>query len=147
MDIVIRAAVIFFVVFLITRNVGRRELSMSEPFDLILLVVLGDLVQQGVTQSDSSLTGTVLAISTFALLTVLVSFISFRVRRMRSVLEGKPLILVEDGNVIHENLRRQRLALDEVLSEARLQQVAALDDIRWAILETNGAISIIPRSG
>jgi uncharacterized membrane protein YcaP (DUF421 family) len=147
MDIVIRAAVIFFVVFLITRNVGRRELSMSEPFDLILLVVLGDLVQQGVTQSDSSLTGTVLAISTFALLTVLVSFISFRVRRMRPVLQGKPLILIEDGNVIHENLRRQRLALDEVLSEARLQQVAALDDIRWAILETNGAISIIPRSG
>jgi uncharacterized membrane protein YcaP (DUF421 family) len=147
MDIVIRAAVIFFVVFLITRNVGRRELSMSEPFDLILLVVLGDLVQQGVTQSDSSLTGTVLAISTFALLTVLVSFISFRVRRMRSVLQGKPLILIEDGNVIHENLRRQRLALDEVLSEARLQQVAALDDIRWAILKTHGAISIIPRSG
>ncbi|HEV8102522.1 MAG TPA: YetF domain-containing protein [Gaiellaceae bacterium] len=138
---------IFFVVFLITRNVGRRELSMSEPFDLILLVVLGDLVQQGVTQSDSSLTGTVLAISTFALLTVLVSFISFRVRRMRSVLQGKPLILIEDGNVIQENLRRQRLALDEVLLEARLQQVAALDDIRWAILETNGAISIIPRSG
>jgi uncharacterized membrane protein YcaP (DUF421 family) len=147
MDIVIRAAVIFFVVFLITRNVGRRELSMSEPFDLILLVVLGDLVQQGVTQSDSSLTGTVLAISTFALLTVLVSFISFRVRRMRSVLQGKPLILIEDGNVIQENLRRQRLALDEVLLEARLQQVAAIDDIRWAILETNGAISIIPRSG
>lgn len=65
-------------------------------------------------------------------------------RRMRSVLEGKPLILVEDGNVIHENLRRQPLALHEVLSEARLQQVAALSDIRWAILETNGAISIIP---
>jgi uncharacterized membrane protein YcaP (DUF421 family) len=57
------------------------------------------------------------------------------------------LILIEDGNVIQENLRRQRLALDEVLLEARLQQVAALDDIRWAILETNGAISIIPRSG
>jgi uncharacterized membrane protein YcaP (DUF421 family) len=147
MDIVIRAAVIYVVVFLITRTVGRRELSMSEPFDVILLVVLGDLVQQGVTQSDYSLTGTVLAISTFALLTVLVSFISFKVRRMRPVLEGKPLILIEDGNVVHENLRRQRLALDEVLSEARLQQVATLDEIRWAILETNGAISIIPRSG
>jgi uncharacterized membrane protein YcaP (DUF421 family) len=147
MDIVIRAAVIYVVMFLITRTVGRRELSMSEPFDLILLVVLGDLVQQGVTQSDYSLTGTVLAISTFALLTVLVSFISFKVRRMRPVLEGKPLILIEDGNVVHENLRRQRLALDEVLSEARLQQVATLDEIRWAILETNGAISIIPRSG
>jgi uncharacterized membrane protein YcaP (DUF421 family) len=147
MDIVIRAAVIYVVVFLITRTIGRRELNMSEPFDLILLVVLGDLVQQGVTQSDYSLTGTVLAISTFALLTVLVSSISFKVRRMRPVLEGRPLILIEDGNVVHDNLRRQRLALDEVLSEARLQQVASLDEIRWAILETNGAISIIPRPG
>ncbi|MFL5337764.1 MAG: DUF421 domain-containing protein, partial [Geminicoccaceae bacterium] len=62
MDIVIRAIVIFFAVFLITRMVGRRELGMNEPFDLILLVVIGDLIQQGVTQSDFSVTGTMLAV-------------------------------------------------------------------------------------
>jgi uncharacterized membrane protein YcaP (DUF421 family) len=144
MDIVVRAAVIFFALFLVTRTVGRRELSMNEPFDLILLVVLGDLVQQGVTQSDYSVTGTLLAVFTFALLTVALSALSLRAPKLRSALEGHPLILVEDGKPVQRNLRRQRLAIDEVLAEARAQQVTSLDDIRWAILETNGAISIIP---
>ncbi|HEY0388799.1 MAG TPA: YetF domain-containing protein [Gaiellales bacterium] len=145
MDIVLRAAVIFFAVYLVTRMIGRRELGMNEPFDLILLVVMGDLIQQGVTQSDYSVTGTVLALSTFVLLTVALSYLSFRGSRVRAVLEGQPLVLVENGTPVEENLRSQRLVVDEVLSEARLQQVTALKDIRWAILETNGSISIIPK--
>jgi len=100
MDIVIRAIVIFFAVFLITRMVGRRELGMNEPFDLILLVVIGDLIQQGVTQSDFSVTGTMLAVGTFAALTVALSYISFRSKSVRTVLEGNPLVLIEDGNPI-----------------------------------------------
>jgi uncharacterized membrane protein YcaP (DUF421 family) len=146
MDIVLRAAFVFLTLFLVTRMVGRRELQMNEPFDLILLIVIGDLIQQGVTQSDYSVTGTVLAVSTFVLLTVALSYLSFRAKRVRTVLEGQPLILVEDGKAIDENLRSQRLAIDEVLSEARAQQVASLSDIRWAILETNGSISVIPKS-
>jgi uncharacterized membrane protein YcaP (DUF421 family) len=118
---------------------------MNEPFDLILLVVMGDLIQQGVTQSDYSVTGTVLALSTFVLLTVALSYLNFRGSRVRAVLEGRPLVLVENGTPVDENLRSQRLVVDEVLSEARLQQVTALTDIRWAILETNGSISIIPK--
>jgi uncharacterized membrane protein YcaP (DUF421 family) len=145
MDIIIRAAVIFAAIFVVTRMIGRRELAMNEPFDLILLVVIGDLIQQGVTQSDYSVTGTVLALSTFVLLTVALSYLSFRAKRVRTVLEGQPLILVEDGTPIEENLRSQRLAIDEVLLEARAQQVTALSDIRWAILETNGSISVIPK--
>src|SRR5436305_2230430 len=141
---VIRAAVIFFVIFLITRMIGRRELSLNEPFDVILLIVLGDLIQQAVTQSDYSLTGTMLAVGTFMLLTVALSYFSFRSKRVRVALEGHPLVLVEDGRPIDANLKSQRLALDEVLSEARMQQVDSLDDIRWAILETNGSISVIP---
>ena len=74
MDIVIRAAIIFAFVFLLTRLLGRRELNSLEPFDLILLVVTGDLVQQGVTQNDQSLTGAMLAISTIGLLTVALSY-------------------------------------------------------------------------
>jgi uncharacterized membrane protein YcaP (DUF421 family) len=145
MDIVLRAAVIFFAVYLVTRMIGRRELGMNEPFDVILLVVMGDLIQQGVTQSDYSVTGTVLALSTFVLLTVALSYLNFRGSRVRTVLEGQPLVLVENGTPVEENLRSQRLVVDEVLSEARLQQVTALKDIRWAILETNGSISIIPK--
>jgi uncharacterized membrane protein YcaP (DUF421 family) len=145
MDLILRAAAIFLFVYLITRVVGRRELGSSEPFDLILLVVLGDLVQQGVTQSDNSITGAMLVISTFTLLTVIVSFANLKLPKLRSVLEGEPLILIEDGKPNAANLRRQRLDLGEVLSEARLQQVAHLSDIQWAILESSGQVSIIPK--
>ena len=145
MDLILRAIVIFFFVFLITRIVGRRELGSSEPFDMILLVVLGDLVQQGVTQSDNSITGAMLVISTLALLTVAVSVLSLRVKRLRPILDGAPLILVEDGEPNTQNLKRQRLQLAEVLSEARLQQVTTITDIQWAILESSGQISIIPK--
>ena len=144
MDLVLRALVIFAFIYLLTRVVGRRELGSAEPFDLILLVVVGDLVQQGVTQSDYSLTGAVLVISTFTLLTVLVSFLSVKVPALRPVLDGDPLILVENGKPNTANLKRQRLDLGEVLAEARLQQVTRLEDIQWAILESSGQISIIP---
>src|SRR5690242_6619779 len=145
MDLIVRAAAVFFFVYLITRVVGRRELGSSEPFDLILLVVLGDLVQQSVTQSDNSVTGAILVISTFTMLTVLISFISVKLPKVGTVLDGAPLILVENGAPNPDNLKRQRLDLGEVLSEARLHQVARLQDIQWAILESSGQISIIPK--
>ncbi len=146
MDIVIRAAIVFFLILLLTRVVGKRELSSMEPFDLILLVVIGDLVQQGVTQQDNSLTGAALAVATIALLTVFVSLLSVRSRRMRRVFVGAPLVRVSDGEIIDQNLRRVRLTVEELAAEARLQQVASLDDVRFAVLETGGKISIIPKS-
>src|SRR5947209_15408396 len=121
MDLVIRAALIFFFIFLITRVAGRRELSTLEPFDLILLVVLGDLVQQGITQSDESVTGTLIVISTITLLSVGVSWVSFHFGRVRLVSEGEPIVLVRDGEVIEKNLRRERMTLSDLQEEARQQ--------------------------
>ena len=146
MDIVIRAAIIFIFVFLLTRLLGRRELNSLEPFDLILLIVTGDLVQQGVTQNDQSLTGAMLAISTIGLLTVALSYLSFRFKRMRPILNGEPIVLVEDGEVIEANLRRQRLTREEIGAEARLEGISSIEDVRWAILETNGQISFVTKS-
>jgi uncharacterized membrane protein YcaP (DUF421 family) len=146
MDLVIRATVVFFFIFLVTRVAGRRELSALEPFDLILLVVLGDLVQQGITRSDESVTGTLIVISTITLLSVAVSWVSFRSGKVRLVTEGEPIILVHDGEIIEHNLRRERLTHGDLEEEARRQQVASLGDIRWAILEREGTISIIPKS-
>ena len=145
MDIVLRAAVIFVFLYLLMRMLGRRELSSMEPFDIILLVVIGDLDQQGVTQSDYSVTGALLAVSTIALLTVLVSWASFRVAKLRPILAGEPIVLVEDGEVVARNLRRQRLTVEEVEQEARLEQITSLEDVRWAILETNGEISFVEK--
>jgi uncharacterized membrane protein YcaP (DUF421 family) len=133
-------------IFLLTRIVGRRELSTLEPFDLILLVVLGDLVQQGVTQSDYSLTGLVLAAGTMALLTVLISYVSFRFPRMRPLLDGQPIVVIQDGKVLDANLRRERLTKAELALEARLQQIESLDQVSWAILETSGQISFVPKA-
>jgi uncharacterized membrane protein YcaP (DUF421 family) len=146
MDLVIRATVVFFFIFLVTRISGRRELSSLEPFDVILLVVLGDLVQQGITQSDESVTGTLIVISTITLLSVGVSWVSFRGGRLRLVTEGEPIVLVRDGQVIERNLRRERINLGDLEEEARQQQVSTLSDIRFAILEKDGSISVIPKS-
>jgi uncharacterized membrane protein YcaP (DUF421 family) len=147
MDIVIRAAVVFVVVFVVTRVVGKRELSSLEPFDVILLVVIGDLVQQGVTQSDYSLTGAVLAILTITVLTVTTTYLNFKIRSMRPLLEGEPIVLIERGSVLERNLRRERLTLEELKSEARQQSIATLDEVEWAVLETNGKISFLQSSG
>jgi uncharacterized membrane protein YcaP (DUF421 family) len=145
MDIVVRALVAFVFIFLLTRIVGRRELSSLEPFDLIMLVVLGDLAQQGVTQSDMSLTGIVLAGGTFALLTVLVSYLSFRFRRLRPILDGEPMVLIQEGELLDGNLRRERLTIEEVTAQARVQQIGSLDEVQWAVLETSGTISFIKK--
>ena len=145
MDLVVRAVVAFAFVYLLARVVGRRELSSLEPFDLIMLVVIGDLVQQGVTQNDFSVTGMLLVGGTIALLTVLVSFLSFRFPRLRPALEGEPVIVVEDGKPIDRNLRRNRITLEELAAAARQQQIASIGDVRWGVLETNGQLSFIPK--
>jgi uncharacterized membrane protein YcaP (DUF421 family) len=147
MDLVIRAVVVFFFIFLVTRVVGRRQLSELEPFDLILLVVLGDLVQQGITQSDDSVTGTLIVISTIALLSVAVSWAAFRFKSLRVLTEGEPIVLVHDGQPIPRNMRRERITLADIQEEARQSQIASVADIQWAILENNGQISCIPRKG
>ena len=146
MDIVIRAAFIFAFILFLTRVVGRRELSTLEPFDLILLVVLGDLIQQGVTQNDFSVTGAILAGGTMAAMTVLFSYAAFRFpRRLGTILEGDPVILVERGEPLERNLKRNRITIEELAAQARLQQIAHLRDVEWAVLETSGQISFIPK--
>jgi uncharacterized membrane protein YcaP (DUF421 family) len=147
MDIVIRAIVLYLFILLLTRAVGRRELSTLEPFDLILLVTIGDLVQQGVTQNDFSVTGALLAVGTIGVLTVLFSYLPWRFRVLRPVLEGVPTIVVQDGNVVEKNLRRHRLTQEEVAASARLQNIPSLSQVRWAVLETNGQISFLTKGG
>jgi uncharacterized membrane protein YcaP (DUF421 family) len=147
MDLVLRAIFLFVFVYGLTRVIGRRELSSLEPFDLILLIVLGDAIQQGLTQDDYSVTGAVLVIGTLALLQVFTSFLSFRFDRLRPILEGEPVIVIEDGEPLPKNLRRERLTVEELAAQARQQQIASLNDVKWAVLETNGQITFIKKGG
>jgi uncharacterized membrane protein YcaP (DUF421 family) len=147
MDIVFRAAFVFAFLYLLMRIIGRRELSTLEPFDLLLLIMLGDLVQQGVTQDDYSVTGAVLAVVTIALLQVGTSYVNFRFPRLRPILQGEPLVVVQDGKPIGRNLDRERVTFDDLTEAARKQGIGSLDEVAWAVMETSGTITFIKKSG
>jgi uncharacterized membrane protein YcaP (DUF421 family) len=146
MDIVLRAIVVFAFLIVLTRVIGRRELASLQPFDLILLIILGDAVQQGLTQDDYSLTGSLLAVGTIAVLQVFVSWIGYRLPRARPILEGVPIVVVQDGELIERNLKRERLSEDEVAEAARQEGIAHLSEVKWGVLETTGKISFIKQS-
>ena len=145
MDLVLRALVLFGGVYLLLRVVGRRELAEMEPIDFVLLIVLGDAIQQGLTQDDYSVSGALITIFSIAAIQVSLAYAAYRSKRVRRILEGEPIILLEDGKPVEKNLRRARIAVDELAEEARLSQLASLQDVQWAVLETSGRISIIPK--
>jgi uncharacterized membrane protein YcaP (DUF421 family) len=145
-DLVLRTVFVYALIVLITRAVGRRELGSMQPFDLILLVVMGDLVQQGITQSDNSATGAMIVLSTLAVLIVVTAYVGFRFNRIRPILEGQPVVLIENGRILDDNLRAQRMTVDELSAEARMKEVTSLEDVRFAVLETNGQVSFVTRS-
>jgi uncharacterized membrane protein YcaP (DUF421 family) len=145
MDIALRAVALYaFVVFLM-RVMGRRELSSLSAIDLVLLIVLGDAIQQGLTQDDYSVTGALIAVSTIAAVQVGSSYLGFRSRRARRILEGEPIVIVQDGKLIERNMKRERLTEYDVAEEMRAQQIASVGDVAWGILESNGTISFIEK--
>ena len=145
MDIVLRATAMFVLLYALIRLLGKRELGQMTPFELVLLVVMGDLIQQGVTHNDFSLTGGMLAIGTFAFWALVLSWLTYLFPALKNALEGEPRVIVTHGAIIEANLRRDRLTRDEILSEMRLAGIARLADVRWAILEPQGKISFISR--
>jgi uncharacterized membrane protein YcaP (DUF421 family) len=143
MDLVGRAFVMFLLILLLVRVVNRRELSKMEPYDLVLLIVLGDLVQQGITQNDYSITGASIVIVTMTLLSIFTAYVAYRLPRFGRVLDGEPVILLENGRPLEQNLRRERISLGELAAEARQNDISDLGTVRYAVLETSGSISFL----
>lgn len=146
MEIVVRASVLFFFLFLLTRGLRKRALSEMAPFEMILLVTLGDIIQQGVTQEDYSITGAVLAAGTFAFWVTAMTWATWRSERVRKIVDGVPIVLVQDGEPVEAALKLEQMPIDEVLEAARQQGVEKLADIRFAVLEPSGRISVIQAS-
>src|SRR4051812_265819 len=147
MEIVFRSLFIFFFLWVVTRAVGRSSLGELSTFQLLLYVTMGDLVQQGVTQQDYSVTAAMLAVSTFALLTVVFAWLAYRFPRTRPLFNGVPLVIVKDGEPVSEALAHERMSLDEVYTQARQQGIRKLGEIELAILETDGKVSFFTKSG
>ena len=147
MEIILRATVIYFFLWAVTRGVGKRELSELTAFELILLVTMGDLIQQGATQEDMSLTGAGLAVGTLALWILVVAYLSWRFRGARSVLEGVPVVVIHHGRPLDEVLAIERLTLDEVFEAARNQGITDLAEVDLGVLEPDGRFSFLKAVG
>lgn len=147
MDIVLRASVTFAALYLLLRLLGKREIGQLTPFELVVIVVMGDLVQQGVTHNDFSLTGSILAIATFAFWALVMSWATYLSPRLETLLDGRPQVIIRDGELIEANLRRDRITRAEVEAEMRLAGIAHMNQVAWAILETQGKISFIRKDG
>ena len=147
MDIVLRASVTFAALYLLLRLLGKREIGQLTPFELVVIVVMGDLVQHGVTHNDFSLTGSILAIATFAFWALVMSWATYLSPKLETLLDGRPQVVIRDGELIEANLRRDRITRAEVEAEMRLAGIAHMNQVAWAILETQGKISFIRKDG
>ena len=143
MEIVFRATFVFFFLWGLTRALGKRELAELTAFELVLLITFGDLIQQGVTQEDMSVTGAVLAVGTMALWIVLFSAVGFRWPRARTVVEGVPVVVVKEGRPLEESLRLERMPLEDLIESARESGIDDLSKVRIALLEPDGRFSFI----
>jgi uncharacterized membrane protein YcaP (DUF421 family) len=147
MDVVLRATAIFLALWIATRGMGKRQLAEMSPFDLILLVIMGDLVQQGITQDDRSVFGALLAVGTITLLVIFSSWLTFRSSRAKSVVIGLPLVVMRDGQTIDEALKAERLTPDELEQQARNIGIEDLKNVKIAILEPEGQFSFVLNNG
>jgi uncharacterized membrane protein YcaP (DUF421 family) len=144
-ELVIRAVVMYGFLWAVTRVVGRSTLGELSTFQLVLYVTLGDLVQQAVTQQDYSLTGGVLAVTVFALLTVGLNWTQWRFPRMRPLINGIPVVVVRDGEPVEATLKQQKMSDTDLAAAARQQGVRDLADVELAVLEADGRVSFFVR--
>ena len=147
MEIVLRASIVFAFLLVFMRGLRKRTLGEMSPLQMIVVVVIGDLVQQGVTQEDYSLTGVLLAVGTFGFWITLLDLVTWRSGRMRRIIEGVPLVIIENGEPVESSLRLEQVPWDEVLEAARQQGIDDIGAVRLGVLEVNGKMSFITGSG
>lgn len=147
MDAVLRAAVIYLFLVVLFRLAGKRTLVEVTTFDLVLLLIISEATQQGLLGEDFSVTNAIIVVTTLVGLEMGLSFLKRRYAILDHIIEGTPLILVQDGQPIEERMRKARVEPEDVLVQARISQaVESMDQIKYAVLERDGQISIIPKS-
>ncbi len=148
MELVIRACAIYIFLVVILRVSGKRQFSEITTFDFVLLLIISEAVSQGLYGSaDYSLTASVILVSTLVGVDILLSYLKRSSPFVEGILESKPAILIRDGQLVHENLKAERVDEDDILSAARLTfGLDGLDQVRHAVLEVDGSISIIPKA-
>jgi uncharacterized membrane protein YcaP (DUF421 family) len=147
MDAVLRAAAIYVLIFVVFKIAGRRTLSEITTFDFVLLLIIGEATQQALLGDDFSVTNAAIVIITLVAIDISISLWRKRSAHIARIFDGVPLILAEDGKVLVERLRKARVTEDDILESLRANHgLERMDQIKFAVLEKNGEISIIPKS-
>jgi len=146
-EILLRTFVIYFVVLVLLRLAGKRELGQMTPFDLVVILVIANAVQNAMTGGDNSLVGGIIAASTLTVVNIAVGRWGNRVPLFRRLVASEPTLLLQDGKPIAAHLDRERIDLEELEMAAREHGIADLSAVAAAVLEEDGSISIIPKSG
>lgn len=145
METVLRSAVMFVFLWLVTRAAGKATLGELSTFQLVMYVVLGDLIQQGVTGQDYSVTGAMLAVATFTVATVTLSWVDQHWPRARPIVHGSPIVVVSDGQPQTAAMKAERLTIDDLYEAAREKGIERIGQVRLAVLESDGRISFFTR--
>jgi uncharacterized membrane protein YcaP (DUF421 family) len=143
LEIVIRTAIIYAAVLIGMRLSGKRQVGQMTPFDLVLLLLIANAVQNAMTGPDTSLIGGLAAAGTLLVLNVIISRLAFRIRRVRNVVEGNPTLLIHAGKIIPDHLEHERIGEKALHQALREHGVAAVEEVQTAILEIDGSISVI----
>lgn len=147
MSSIVRAVILYFVLLVIFRIAGKRSLSQITTFDFVLLLIIGESIQQALISEDYSVVNALLIVGTLVMVDILISLVKQRSPALDKILESAPLILVEDGKLIEDRMQRERIGKDDILEKAReLQGLERLEDIQYAVLERSGGITIIPKT-
>ncbi len=146
MSSILRALSIYVFLLVVFRLMGKRSLAQITTFDFVLLLIIGEATQQALLGDDFSVTNAFLVILTLVTAEIGLSLVKRRSPHMDKLLDGVPLVLVEDGHVIRERLEKCRVDIGDILDAARkLQGLERMDQIKYAVLERSGGITIIPK--
>jgi len=146
MDSVIRAAVVYAFILLLFRLTGKRTLAQVTPFDLVLTLIVSEAIQQALVDIDNSLTNAFLVVTTLVALDACMLWGTHRWARLDRVVNGLPTVIVEDGKLLRYRMGKEWVSPHDVLSAARKQGLHGIEQVKYAIIERNGEISIVPKN-
>jgi uncharacterized membrane protein YcaP (DUF421 family) len=144
-QIAVRTLLIYVIVLIGIRVLGKREVGQMTPFDLVLLLLIANAVQNAMTGPDNTVTGGIVAAVTLLAANALVTRVVFRNKRMRRLVAGSPTLLIHDGATVKENLEKERITADELQQALREHGIARVQDVQLAVLEVDGSISVLKK--
>ena len=144
METVLRIVLIYLFLMVALRLMGKREFGELAPFDLVVLLLIPEMLSQAMVREDFSLTNALIAVSTLLTLVFMTSLLNYRFRAFSRLVSGEPAVLVRHGHFMSKALDRERVAPAEVLDAMHAVGLHRMEEVRWAILETDGRITVIP---